>query len=57
MVVALLLTGILAGCYYSLAEEEAIDRAWAERDTERAQECYRHNLGFVAGGGRGTGGP
>jgi hypothetical protein len=57
MVVALLLTGILAGCYYSLAEEEAIDRAWAERDTERAQECYRHNLGFVAGGCRGTGGP
>ena len=55
-ILALLLTGFLQGCY-SPAEQEAIRRAWAERDAERAAECYRHGLGFVAGGCRGSGGP
>jgi len=56
-IAALPLVGILTGCAVSPAEQEAIRRAWAERDAERAQECHRHNLGFVAGGCVGPGGP
>ena len=55
--VALLLVGTLAGCSVSPAEQEAIRRAWAERDAERARECYQHHLGYVAGGCAGPGGP
>ena len=54
-IVALLLAGILPGCY-SPAEQEAIRRAWAERDAERAQECQRRGLPFVAGACGGYGG-
>jgi hypothetical protein len=56
-VVFALLAGILPGCSVSPAEQDAIRRAWAERDAERAQECHRHNLGFVAGGCASPGGP
>ena len=47
---ALLVAGILLGCSISPAEQDAIRRAWAERDAERARECYRHGVGFAAGG-------
>ena len=54
----LLLLAAFNGCsFYSPAEQEAIRRAWEQRDAEQAQECYRHGLGFVAGGCRGPGGP
>jgi|SRR3984893_9908705 hypothetical protein len=55
--VALLLAGILSGCSLSPERQEALRRAWAERDAEQAQECHRHNLGFVAGGCTSPGGP
>ena len=52
---ALLLIGVLSGCY-SPAEQETIRRAWTERDAERAQECQRRGLPFVAGNCGGYGG-
>jgi len=51
-----LVIGALAGCATSPAEQEAIRKAWADRDAERAAECRRHGVGFVAGGCA-TGGP
>ena len=46
----ILWAGILPGCSISPAQQEAIRQAWEERDAERARECYRHGLGFAAGG-------
>jgi hypothetical protein len=57
IVVGMLLAGVLQGCSISPAEQEAIRRAWEERDAERAQECQRAGRGFVAGGCTGGGGP
>jgi hypothetical protein len=51
--VALALAGALAGCSTSLADQDVIRKAWAERDAERAVECYRR----VVAGGCATGGP
>ena len=45
------------GCSVSPAEQDAIRRAWEERDAERAAECRRAGRGFVAGGCSGPGGP
>ena len=53
---ALALAGALPGCSTSPAEQDAIRRTWAERDAERAAECQRRGVGFVAGGCA-TGGP
>ena len=47
-VVALLLAGILHGCY-SPAQQEALRRAWAEGEAQRAQECQRHGFRYTAG--------
>ncbi len=55
--VGLLVAGILQGCSISPAQQEAIRKAWEERDAERARECYRHELGFANGGCTGPGGP
>jgi hypothetical protein len=46
----LLLIGGLAGCATTPAEQEAIRKAWAARDAERAAECWRNGVGFAAGG-------
>jgi len=48
--IGLLLAGTLPGCATSPAEQDAIRRAWEERDAERAAECRRAGGGFVAGG-------
>ena len=53
---ALALAGALPGCSTSPAEQDAIRKTWAERDAERAAECQRRGVGFVAGGCA-TGGP
>ena len=52
----LAVAGALQACSTSPAEQEAIRKAWAARDAERAAECRRHGVGFVAGGCA-TGGP
>jgi len=57
ILVGLLLCGSLQGCSISPAQQDAIRRAWEERDAERARECYRAGRGFVAGGCTGGGGP
>jgi hypothetical protein len=46
----LLLTGALTGCSTTPAEQEAIRKAWAVRDAERAAACRRNGVGFAAGG-------
>lgn len=51
----LLLTGALVGCSTSPADQEAIRKAWAERDAQRAAECARNGVGFAAGGCLGRG--
>jgi hypothetical protein len=52
---ALALAGALLGCSTSPADQEAIRKAWAERDAERAAECMRNGVGFAAGGCLGRG--
>jgi hypothetical protein len=48
---ALALTGALPACSTAPAEQqEAIRKAWAERDAERAAECRRRGVAYVAGG-------
>jgi hypothetical protein len=41
----------LAACSITPAQREAIERAWAERDQERARECAQRGLGYRSGGG------
>jgi hypothetical protein len=50
ILVGMLLAGTLAGCSLTAAEQDAIRRAWEDRDAERARECRRNGGGFVAGG-------
>lgn len=50
IMVGILLAVTLQGCSISPAEQDAILRAWEERDAERARECRRAGGGFVAGG-------
>jgi len=57
MVAGILWAGLVQGCSTSPAEQDAIRRAWEERDAERARECHRAGRGFVAGGCTGGGGP
>jgi hypothetical protein len=47
---ALALTCALPACSTVPAEQEGIRKAWAERDAERAAECRRRGVGYVAGG-------
>jgi hypothetical protein len=54
--VALLLAGILSGYSVSPEREEALRRAWADGEAERAQECQRHGFRYVAGVCTGAGG-
>ena len=46
--IALLLAGILSGCY-SPAQKEALQRAWDAGEAQRAQDCQRHGFRYVAG--------
>jgi hypothetical protein len=46
----MLLAMSLLGCAMSPADRAAAEKAWQERDDERALECARRGLGFVAGG-------
>jgi hypothetical protein len=39
----------LDGCATSPAHREAAQKAWAERDAERAAECARTRGRFIAG--------
>jgi hypothetical protein len=50
LLVGALLASSTFGCAMSPADRAATERAWAERDAERAQECMRRGLGFAAGG-------
>ncbi len=54
--VALLLVGLLSGCSVSPEWQEALHRAWAEGEAERAQDCQRHGLRYTAGVCTGGGG-
>jgi hypothetical protein len=49
ILVGLLVAGALHGCARSPAQQEAIRRAWEERDAERARECRQAGRGFIAG--------
>jgi hypothetical protein len=53
----LLVGGGVAGCQVSPARQEAISRAWAERDAERARECRQRREAFIAGACVSGGGP
>ncbi len=55
--ITVLVASALPACSVSPAQQEAIQRAWAERDAERAQECLRRGLRIVAGNCTGNGGP
>jgi hypothetical protein len=57
ILIGLLTAGALQACSISPAEQDAIRRAWADRDAERARECHRAGRGFVAGACTGGGGP
>ena len=57
ILMGMLLVGALPACSISPAEQEAIRRAWDERDAERARECRRTGRGYVNGGCTGGGGP
>lgn len=46
----LMLTGALAGCSTPPAEQEAIRKAWAARDAERAPKMSAQRLGISTGG-------
>ena len=49
LILAILLS-VLPGCAVSPEQQEAIRKAWAERDAERAQECAQRSGRWVAGG-------
>lgn len=49
IVLAALAGGGLGGCSVTPAEQEAIRRAWEEREAERARECRQARGGFIAG--------
>jgi hypothetical protein len=51
------LVAVLSGCASSPADQDAIRKAWAARDAERAAECQRNGLGYANGGCLGRGGP
>ena len=55
-VVLALLAGSLPGCSVSPERQEALRRAWAEGEAERAQECQRHGFRYTAGVCSGPGG-
>ena len=57
ILIGMLLVGTFQACSISSAEQDAIRRAWEDRDAERARECHRAGRGFVAGGCAGGGGP
>ena len=44
------LAGLLPGRSASRTDAQAMSDAWAQRDAERAAECRRKNVGYVAGG-------
>jgi DNA-binding GntR family transcriptional regulator len=50
VLLGLVLAGVLSGCSVTPAQREAIRKAWADRDAERAADCYRNHVGFAAGG-------
>jgi hypothetical protein len=49
ILVAVAVAGALPGCATSPADQDAIRRAWQERDDERARECRQAGRGYVAG--------
>jgi len=57
LIVMVLAGTTLQGCSLTAVEQDAIRRAWEDRDAERARECHRAGRGFVAGGCAGGGGP
>ncbi len=50
MIGVCLATATLGGCAMSAGDQQAAQKAWAERDAERAAECARGRGRFVAGG-------
>ena len=55
VLIAVAATGAFPGCATSPADQDAIRRAWEERDDERARECRQAGRGFVAGACAGGG--
>ena len=50
VLLAIVVLSAFGGCSVSPAERQEIQKAWAERDAERAKECRRNGVGFAAGG-------
>jgi hypothetical protein len=49
--------GAILGCAVSPEQREATERAWAERDADRARECGQKGGRWLAGGCVRGGGP
>lgn len=49
MVLAISLAPLLAGCAMTPEQRAATERAWAERDRERAAECAFMGMLYMSG--------
>lgn len=49
MGLAIILAPLLAGCTMTPEQRAATEKAWAERDRERAAECAAQGLSYVGG--------
>ena len=49
MVLAMTLVPLFAGCAMTPEQRAATEKAWAERDRERAAECGSQGMSYIGG--------